>query len=166
MDFFSFLDGIQIYQIVILVLGLIFLIIEMFTPGFGVSGGIGLVLLVVGILITASTPFEALVMFILLLAIVGVALTVVFHSATRGRLSRTLVLNESLNKAAGYIGNEDLEYFIGREGIALTVLRPSGSAEFDGVKLDVVSEGEYIEKDSRVKIMKVAGRRIVVRSIQ
>ena len=56
MDIFSFLDGIQLYQIIILLLGLILLIIEMFTPGFGVAGGTGLILLVAGIILTASTP--------------------------------------------------------------------------------------------------------------
>lgn len=165
MDLFSFLDGIQLYQIIILLLGLILLIIEMFTPGFGVAGGLGLVLLVAGIILTASTPFEALVMIVILLVILGAALTVVLHSAAKGKLSKTLVLNDSLNKEAGYIGTEDLEYFIGKEGTTLTVLRPAGTAEFDGIRLDVVSEGDYIPRNSKVKIIQVTGRRIVVRKI-
>jgi len=165
MDLFSFLDGIQLYQIIILLLGLILLIIEMFTPGFGVAGGLGLVLLVAGIILTASTPLEALAMIVILLVILGAALTVVLHSAAKGKLSKTLVLNDSLNKEAGYIGTEDLEYFIGKEGTTLTVLRPAGTAEFDGIRLDVVSEGDYIPRNSKVKIIQVTGRRIVVRKI-
>lgn len=165
MEFLSFLSDIQVYQIIIFLVGLILLIIEMFSPGFGFSGGIGLVLLVIGILVTASTPLEALVMFIMLLAILGVVLTVVLHSATKGRLSKTLILKDSLNRESGYIGTEDMEYFIGKEGMSSTVLRPSGTAEFDGVKLDVVSEGEYIPKGCKVKIIQVSGRRIVVKAI-
>ncbi len=165
MGIFSFLGGIQVYQLIILIAGLVFLIIEMFSPGFGISGGIGLVLLVVGILITASTPFEALLMFIILLVILGMVLTVILHSSTKGRLSKTLILNEKLDKESGYIGTEDLEYFVGREGIAVTILRPAGTAEFDGIKLDVVSDSEYIPNGTRVKIVKVNGRRIVVESI-
>ena len=165
MDMFAFLTDIQVYQIVIFIAGLVFLIIEMFSPGLGVSGGIGLALLVVGILITASTPFEALLMFLILLAILGMVLTVILHSTIKGRLSKTLILNEKLDKESGYIGTEDLEYFVGKEGIAVTTLRPSGTAEFGGVKLDVVSEGEYIPNGTRVKIIKVNGRRIVVENI-
>lgn len=165
MNVFSFLDGIQIYQIVILLLGLILLIIEMFTPGFGVSGGAGIVLLIVGIILTASTPFEALIMIVILLILLGAALKIILHSAKKGRLSKTLILNDTLNKSAGYIGTDDLEYFVGKEGTTLTVLRPSGTAEFDGVRLDVVSEGEYIAKNTKVKIIEVTGRRIVVKSI-
>ncbi len=166
MEAFSFLNELQVYQIIIFLVGLICLIIEMFMPNFGVFGGIGLVLLVVGILITATTPLEAVIMFIMLLAIVGVVLSVVLHSATKGRLSKTLILKESLNKEAGFIGTEDLEYFVGREGVASTVLRPSGTAIFDGLKLDVVSEGEFIPKGSKVKIVQVSGRRIAVKVIQ
>lgn len=166
MEAFSFMSDLQVYQIVIFLVGLICLIIEMFTPNFGVVGGIGLVLLTAGILVTAKTPLEAVIMFIMLLAIVGVMLSVVLHSATKGRLSKTLILKESLNKEAGFIGTEDLEYFIGREGITSTVLRPSGTAIFDGLKLDVVSEGEFIPKGSKVKIVQVSGRRIAVKVIQ
>ena len=165
MGIFSFLDGIQLYQILILLLGLILLITEMFTPGFGVAGGLGLILLVAGIILTASTPLEALVMIVILLVILGIALTVVLHSAAKGRLSKTLILKDSLNKEAGYIGTQDLEYFVGKEGTALTVLRPAGTAEFDGIRLDVVSEGDYIPKNSKVRIVQVTGPRIVVRKI-
>lgn len=166
MENFSFLNDLQVYQIIIFLVGLICLIIEMFIPNFGIVGGIGLVLLVIGILITATTPLEAVIMFIMLLAIVGVVLSVVLHSATRGRLSKTLILKESLSREAGFIGTEDLEYFVGREGITSTILRPAGTAMFDGLKLDVVSEGEFIPKGSKVKIVQVSGRRIAVKVIQ
>jgi membrane-bound ClpP family serine protease len=166
MAIIGFFDGIQLYQVAILVAGLIFLIIEMFSPGFGVSGSIGLVLLVVGILITASTAFEALVMFIILLIIVALALMVILRSARKGRLSRTLILNDELNKESGFTGTEELEHYVDKEGIALSTLRPAGTAEFDGVKLDVVTDGEYVQIGTRVKIIKVEGRRIVVKSVK
>ena len=47
----------------------------------------------------------------------------------------------------------------------MTTLRPTGSADFDGVKLDVVSDGEYIEPGCPVEITKVEGRRILVRAL-
>lgn len=166
MEAFSFMNDLQVYQIIIFLVGLICLIIEMFMPNFGIVGGIGLVLLAVGILITAKTPLEAVIMFIMLLTLVGVVLLVVLRSAAKGRLSKTLILNDSLNKEAGFIGTEDLESFVGREGIASTVLRPSGTAIFDGLKLDVVSEGEFIPKGSRVRIVQVSGRRVAVKVIQ
>ena len=48
------------------------------------------------------------------------------------------------------------------EGVAVTVLRPAGMAEFDGVKLNVVSDGEFIPEGERVRVSRVEGNRIVV----
>ena len=46
-----------------------------------------------------------------------------------------------------------------------TVLRPAGMAEFDGVKLNVVSDGEYIPSGCRIVVDRVEGNRIVVRAL-
>lgn len=165
LSLFSFVQGITIISGICLVIGFILVIIEIFHPGFGVPGITGVILLIVGIILTARTLIEAIIMVVIILAILGVLLTLVLRSATKGRLSKTLILNDSLKKDAGFSSTEDLESFLGREGKALTVLRPAGTADFDGVKLDVVSESEYINKDCRIKVIKVEGRRIVVREI-
>jgi membrane-bound ClpP family serine protease len=122
--------------------------------------------LILGIIQTANTILEAFILIIIIIAILGIALTLALHSATKGRLSKTLVLNDSLKKESGYIGTEDLNYFLNREGTTLTVLKPSGIVDFDGVKLDVVSESEFLPKGTKVRVIKVSGRRIVVRKIE
>ncbi len=146
-----------------IIIGLVFVIIEMHIPGFGVPGIIGVILLAAGVIMYASSPLEALIMIIIILAILGVALTLVLQSASKGQLAKHLVLNDSLDANASYSSIGDLSYFIGSEGKTITVLRPSGTADFSGVKLDVVSEGEFIPKDRGVIITKVEGNRIVVK---
>jgi membrane-bound ClpP family serine protease len=146
--------------------GFIFVVIEMFHPGFSAPGITGTILLILGVVITARDFTQALIMIIIILAILGILMALVLQSATKGRLSKIIVLKESQNKESGYIGTEDLEYFLGKEGITVTVLRPSGTADFDGVKMDVVSQGDFIQKDSKVRIIKVEGRRIVVKQIE
>jgi Membrane-bound serine protease (ClpP class) len=54
---------------------------------------------------------------------------------------------------------------MGKEGISTTVLRPSGVVDFDGVKIDVVTEGEFILQGRNVKVIKVGGSSIVVREM-
>jgi membrane-bound ClpP family serine protease len=138
-------------------------IVEMFHPGFGVPGILGAILLIAGVALTANSILEVLVLLGIIIAILGVALSFVLKSVTKGRLSKILILHETQKKEDGYIGAEDLEYFVGQEGITLTVLKPSGMAEINGIKLDVVSEGEFISQSTKVKVIKVEGRRIVVR---
>lgn len=162
----GFITNIGVIQALCLIIGLILVIIEMFFPGFGAPGITGLILLVVGVLLTAKSLLEALILVIVILAVLGVALALVFRSASKGRLSRILVLSDSLKKELGYSGTEDLESFLNKEGVTITVLRPSGIADFNGVKLDVVSESSFIPKDARVKVIEVSGPRVVVREIK
>jgi len=64
--------------------------------------------------------------------------------------------------SAGYVASEDYTEFLGKSGTATTLLRPSGTAEIDGVKLAVVSEGEFIPAGTSVQVILVQGNRIVV----
>ncbi|HHV60192.1 MAG TPA: hypothetical protein GXX49_07915 [Clostridiaceae bacterium] len=166
MDLLEFITTIDILPAICFILGFILVIFEMFNPGFGAAGVTGIILLILGIIQTANTILEAFILIIIIIAILGIALTLALHSATKGRLSKTLVLNDSLKKESGYIGTEDLNYFLNREGTTLTVLKPSGIVDFDGVKLDVVSESEFLPKGTKVRVIKVSGRRIVVRKIE
>ncbi|HHV98857.1 MAG TPA: hypothetical protein GXX36_04675 [Clostridiaceae bacterium] len=166
MDMMGFVSNIGAIQAVLFIVGLALVFVEMFLPGFGVAGITGIILLIIGIIITAKTVFEALIMILILLAILGVAFFLVFRSATKGKLSKSLVLSDSINKSSGYSSVDEYKSMVGKEGIALSVLRPSGIADFDGVKLDVVTEGEYIPSGTKIKIIQVSGPRIVVREVK
>jgi membrane-bound ClpP family serine protease len=166
MDILNFITSMGPVPAVCFILGFILLVIEMFHPGFGVPGVTGLILLLIGVILSARTVLEALIMIIVILALLGIALSFVLNSATKGFLSKKLVLSQTSKKESGYIGTEDLSYFLGKEGVATSILRPAGTANFDGVRLDVVSEGEFIAKDMKIVVVKVEGRRIVVRENQ
>lgn len=164
-DIASFVMSIGWIPVVCFLAGLGLVIFEMFTPGFGFPGLTGLFLLMFSIIISARTIVEALIMVLVVIVILAIAFIFVLRSATKGRLSKKLVLGDSMNKESGYIGVKDLTDFIGKEGITISVLRPSGTADFDGVKLDVVSESTFISKGKKVKVVHINGPRIVVREI-
>ncbi len=152
--------------VICLVLGIVLTGIEIFMPGFGVFGIVGITLLGVGIFLGASTAIEALIIVLIVLIVIGTLVFFALRSAARGRIFKSpLVLKESLDHDAGYSATEEMSCFLGREGVTITPLRPAGMADFDGVKLDVVSESAYVEKDVPVRIIQVDGRRIVVRPL-
>lgn len=165
MELISFLSSISWPAILCFSFGFLLVIVEMFHPGLGAPGIFGTILLVAAILLSARSIIEMLIILTIIIAVLGVALTLVLQSATKGRLSKILILNETQKKEAGYIGTDDLQYFIGQEGVTVSILRPAGTADFNGIKMDVVSEGDFILKDAKVKIIQVEGRRIVVREI-
>lgn len=56
----------------------------------------------------------------------------------------------------------ELESFIGLDGIAVTDMRPSGIALINGKRVDVVTRGEYLEKNSPITVRSVTGNQIIV----
>lgn len=75
-----------------------------------------------------------------------------------------VTLRKELSRSEGVVSQSDeLEKFMGLEGTALTDLHPSGLAEINGKRVDVVSRGEYLEKNSKIVVYSVRGNQIIVR---
>ena len=60
------------------------------------------------------------------------------------------------------MGVKESKEMIGQEGVAITQLRPTGTGEFAGIRIDVVTEGDFIAKDTKIKITDVKGYRTIV----
>ena len=149
-----------------LILGYVLLVMEFCIPGFGVPGVLGIILAVLGVITMQPTPLQALIVVVVFVVLLCIALAICLRSAAHGRLSKSrLVLDEVATRPDGSESN-DLYYFIGKTGEAHTPLRPAGIAEFDGVRLNVVSGGDYIERGIPVRVERVAGNRIVVARIK
>lgn len=96
--------------------------------------------------------------FVLAAAAVGI---VVFVFKERGIWNR-FILKDSLTSEAGYNSAVTRFELVGRDAVTLTPLRPSGTVLIEGERLDVVSDGAFIERDKAVVIVKTEGSRIVV----
>lgn len=163
MEFAEIFSGYNWIPLLCIAAGIIFIIIEMLQPGFGAPGIIGVILLAAGIILYSKTVLQALIMIAVVLAVLGAALALVLQSASKGRIGKHIVLDSTVDDDVKFSAFDDLSYLVGSEGKTLTVLRPSGSADFNGVRLDVVSEGEYIPKGTTVYVDKIEGNRIVVK---
>ena len=75
-------------------------------------------------------------------------------------------MKDQLTSDQGYNSAVERKDLIGKTGIALTPLRPSGTVQVDGERIDVVSAGEFIAKDQKVVVHEVEGTRIVVRKAE
>jgi membrane-bound serine protease (ClpP class) len=81
-------------------------------------------------------------------------------------LGKRLILKRNLEEKFGFSGTESLGRYLGKEGVSLTQLRPAGLAEVDSVRLDVVSDGSFIEKGRKIQVVQVEGNRVVVREVK
>ena len=152
--------------LIMMLAGICLLVFEMYVPGFGVPGISGIALLVLSFVLLGPTLAQGLVLFAILAAILCVALSICLYSASKGRLSKSKLVLNDVAVPADAAENNDLNYFVGREGVTQTALRPAGIAEFDGVKLNVVSDGEFISKDRPIRVLSVEGNRIVVSELK
>lgn len=174
----SYMTGLaESWEMLLFVIGVVLLLIEIFViPGFGVAGITGLVL-VVGSLAMAlianvglSFPTgHAITQAVITLAVTMILMIVLAFSLSRylPRSSRfgQLVLVPDLASAAGFTSAEAHEDLVGQHGTALTPLRPSGAADIDGRRIDVVTAGEFIESGARIRVVNVHGSRIEVRKV-
>lgn len=160
-------ESVELVSIILFVAGMVLLLIELFIPGFGIFGGLGLVALVLCIVFQAKTWAEAIIMVAVITAIVIAISLVAARSFKRGWLYRSsLVLKDAEESKSGYVSSSDYSHLFGKTGRSITPLRPAGSADFDGIKTDVVTEGEFIPAKSDIVVLRVEGSRIFVRQLE
>lgn len=153
--------------IILFILGLILMLLEVFViPGFGLAGIGGLAALFTSIYLLFPTTEIALsaIALIMLFSLLAVGILIKLFGISP--LWKRISLNESQTTEAGYIASRTRKELLGKKAIALTPLRPAGTAEIDGYRIDVVSEGGFIEKGLPVEIIKVSGNRVVVKKYQ
>lgn len=189
------------------------LIVELYSPGFGVAGTMGLISLILffyGHIIAGLAGMEAIILLIIgilliiaeffvtggILGLLGIgavigslflagydvghmtlSIAIAFSLAVivaiilfrsiglQKGLFRRLVLEDSTATDLGYVSSESRKELIGQQGVTITPLRPSGTMLLGNERIDVVSEGEFLDKDVPIEIIYVEGMRVVVRKI-
>ncbi len=160
-----FIDWLLILIVGLFIAGFILVGIEMVTPGLHAPGVLGTACLVIAVFLISDTFVEGAIITIIVLAVLAVMLAVILGLLSRGKLKSPIILKEEQNKDKGYISANDLNYLLGKQGVALTDLRPTGVGNFDGIDFDVLSEGKYISKGTKLVIFKVQGSKLVVKEI-
>jgi membrane-bound serine protease (ClpP class) len=163
----------DIIDIVLFVVGVGLILVEVFViPGFGVAGVLGILFMIAGLFmaLAGSWPFvTAADIYRAIYTLAGsVALTIIGALAITAFLPKTkvfgtFVLSESQKRELGYSSHASHEELVGKEGVALTTLRPSGTALIDDERVDVVSDGGYIEANKPIRVVRIEGIRIIVK---
>lgn len=148
------------------VLAIVLIGIELFVvPGFGVSGILGILALVAGIVLVSNTWFEGAAYSLGALVVIGLLIFISYKLPATRKFWKKLSLDTRQTNAGGYVAPKpSYESYVGRKGIAISHLRPAGTGDFAGERLDVVTEGGYISAQTPIVIIEVEGTRIVVRA--
>ena len=161
-------------EILLVLGGLVLLAAEIFViPGFGIAGVLGILGLMGGLtlsLIGAGATWEftlravGRVVLSLLAALIGSL--VMLRFLPRLPWGRQLILDTGLSAGQGYASPPETDQrWLGKSGRAVSPLRTAGIAEIDGERVDVVSDGEFIEQGAPIVVTRMDGNRIVVRRL-
>ena len=147
--------------VTLLLVGAALLLLETVLPGM-IAGIIGFACLIAGVVMAYLNFDSATANIVLLVVVVGVVVgaLVWFKFFPDSRFAKVFITQGIV----GDIGTDKPE-LLNQTGEALTQLRPSGTALISGKRIDVVTEGPFIEPGATVKVVAVEGIRVVVRSV-
>lgn len=144
--------------------GILLLLLELLViPGFGVAGVSGIITVLASIILAAGNSVQAAVSLVIALGATVLLVGFLLRYLTKTKRWQWFILADRLDKEHGYIAPMDLQGLAGKEGVALTPLRPAGTAEIEGERYDVISEGSFIPAGTRLVVVRVEGARVLVR---
>jgi len=150
------------WPIVLFILGLVLIVLEFLFPSLGALGAAAAISLIAAVA-WAFTEDTAFGVNILVASAVGVPIAILagMKLLPRSPLGKLLVNPGPTFSDTAAVDPRDTR-MLGTEGVVESLLRPAGVAIFDGRRVDVVSRGEAIEAGARVKVVELAGNRVVV----
>ncbi len=154
-----------IYAFTLLVLGFCLILLEIFViPGFNIFGILGFLTMCAGVGYAYVKLGLGPAVAAAGLALVGTVILV--RMLIRARAWQRMVLESDTSRERGYDSSHpDLNVLVGQFGETLTVLRPSGRAQFGERIVDVVTEGDFVSTGNPVEVLTVKGNRVVVQKI-
>lgn len=158
------MDTVMMIGIVFLIAGFVLVGVEMVVPGFGAPGISGIVCLVAGIFLTADSIEQGVLITVVVIVALGILMTIIMGFLSQKKFKSPIILDTDV-KAGAPIDPSDLTYLLGKEGVAATDLKPAGKGDFEGVELDIFSEGQYIKKGTRIVISKVNQKKLMVKEL-
>ncbi len=151
--------------VALFILGLSLLITEMLVPGFGIPGIVGILSLLMSIIITILVyPIYGIFIAICIISVVIVVFLILRKWLLDKQIYNKIILDDVV--AFEKPEYEDLDYFLGKEGIVLTPLRPYGTVDFNGIRIETFSVGPYIPAKATVKVIEVSNQKIIVQEIK
>ncbi len=157
------MEGLMMLGIALLAVGFLLIAVEILIPGFGLPGITGIICLVAGIIMSADTVEEGVMITVVVIVLLAVMLTIMM--TVLKKVKPPIVLRDEMKPEDGYLTTSDLEYLVGKEGVASTDLRPSGKCSIEGVEFDVRAENRYIVRGTKVQISRIHENTIMIREL-
>ena len=160
-------------EILIFVLGIAFILVDLFfVAGFGLLAIPGMAMIFASLFLSlmgrfdlwtwneASTVLTPMLMSLILTGVLG---ALILRTLPQSKIWNRLVLDTAEKASDGYVATQTFDELLDATGTAFTDLRPGGTGLFEGRRISIMTEGDYITKDTAITIIEVEGSRVIVR---
>jgi len=148
------------------VLGFLLIFIEVvIIPGFGLTGILGTISLGAACYL-AFTSLNPLIGVLITVCSIGTVI-LLFKILPKTSVWKKIRLSITESKQTGFrTGKTNLNSLINKTGLSLTMLRPSGTAIINKKRYDVITDGEFIEPDTKIIVDSIKENRIIVKKLK
>ncbi|MBQ1868025.1 NfeD family protein [Selenomonas sp.] len=156
---------VDLYQIAMFLAGILCIVFEMLMPTIGLLAGVGVAAMLYSVVLALGGDIQAIYAMLIAFVVSIAGFALIVKRLPSSRLWNKVVLKDQSEAARGYVSTTPKHELLGKEGEVLSELRPSGAVLLDGVPVDVISEGAFIPKGEKVRVVAVEGVRVVVRKV-
>ena len=144
------------------------IIAEVFIPSGGVISVCALACLIGGLVIffrqSAATGWAGVIIAIIMIPLV---IVIAYRALPKTRFGRSVILAPSERwKGDAIADTPKLKEMVGSVGVVITPLRPVGTCDFSGQRVECVAESGYVDKGKKIKVIRVEGTQLTVRVIE
>lgn len=166
-DFISLFANMGVIPIVLLVIGVLFLCVEMCVPGFGAFGYIGIGCFIVGAIVRAvngANVTQICMLILMCLIVVILFFVLISRSLRKGVLSKTAIVESGQAVESNYKSKNLV--LIGKKCVTLCDCKPAGSMKIDDKVYNCVSESKYIKKNKECIVTQIKNDDIIIKQVE
>ncbi len=166
-------------ELLLFVTGLVLILLEIFViPGFGIAGISGILLLIVSLFLASQSfviptlPWQValtkawIMQFSIVLISFFLGVLLLGKLIPRTSFAQKIALQTELSGNGGFSDvSIDYNKYLGKQGIAISMLRPSGKARFADDLLDVISDTAFISAQTPIRVIRIEGKKLFVEEI-
>ena len=141
------------------------LVAEVFIPSFGLLSVCSVACLIGGLTIFfRHSAMAGWIGVVVAVVMIPSMLMAAYRVLPKTRFGKRVILSPPVRDRGDAIADTpQLQQLIGHAGRVLTTMRPVGMCDFDGRRVECVAESGYLQKDNRVKVIRVEGTQVTVR---
>ncbi len=155
----------MILSIPLALIGFVLIYFEFFLPG-GLVGILGGLLLIGSAFVFAMEYGGAMWTMLYIFSLIALLVFTIKFALFRIKHTKTKNTLYSNQDQEGFFASSFNEDLIGKEGVVASNLNPSGSIWIEEKRYQAVSNGPFIEKGEKVKIIRGQGSYYVVKKIK